>query len=84
MEYAVIITRSFDPEVPVHLFETENQAKDFLKEAYYEERRVDTEENGWTVDSSISPEGNYARIAAVFDDGTDVTEYRLGQVRKPA
>ena len=83
MSYAVIFTYSFDNEVAVYLFETEEEAKDFLKSYYKEELRVDIEESGWHSEGTISEDGWYAKIETYFVDGgnkPDVTEFRIGSI----
>ena len=81
MNYAVIFTYSFDAEVSVYLFETEEEAKDFLKSYYKEELRIDTEENEWHSEGTISKDGWYAKIEKHYEDEEnepDVTEIRIG------
>ena len=78
--YAVIFTYSFDRDVAVYLFATEDEAKAFLTESYQEELRIDTEENPRDVESEISTDRDDAKITTLFDDHEDVTEFRLGSV----
>ena len=81
MNYAVIFTYSFDNEVAVYLFETEEEAKDFLKSSYKEELRIDIEENEWHSEGIISKDGWYAKIEKHYEDEEnepDVTEIRIG------
>ena len=83
MNYAVIFTYSFDDEVAVYLFETEEEAKIFLKSSYKEELRIDTEENEWNSKGTISDDGWYAKIENYYgDEGSepDVTEFRIGNI----
>ena len=83
MNYAVIFTYSFDDEVAVYLFATEDEAKKFLRESYLEELRIDTEESGWDSIGEISDDGWYAKITTNFYSGyphTDVTEFRIGNI----
>ena len=83
MSYAVIFTYSFDDEVAVYLFETEEEAKNFLANSYKEELRIDTEENEWNSEGTISEDGWYAKIENYFDDeGSEpaVTEFRIGNI----
>ena len=42
--YAVIFTYSFDSEVSVYLFKTEDEAKKFLLDSLKEEVRIDIED----------------------------------------
>ena len=83
MSYAVIFTYSFDNEVAVYLFETEEEAKDFLKSSYKEELRIDIEENEWHSEGIISKDGWYATIENYYGDkGSEpaVTEFRIGNI----
>lgn len=83
MNYAVIFTYSFDDEVAVYLFETEEEAKNFLANSYKEELRIDTEENEWNSEGIISKDGWYAKIENYYgDEGSepDVTEFRIGNI----
>lgn len=79
--YAVVVTYSFDSEVPVRLFKDYDEAKAYLKADWEKEVKIDTEENGWDADFEISAEGDYARITNRFDDRDDVTEWRIGTVQ---
>lgn len=78
--YAVIFTYSFDDEVAVYLFDTEEEAKKFLKDNFEEEIRIDTEENGWDCNWSIEDDGRYAVIFNRFNDKVDTTTMRIGNV----
>ena len=80
MNYAVIFTYSFDNDCPVFLFETEEEAKKFLRKSYEEEVRIDTEENGWDCHGYIEDDGWFAKIFNCFTDRTDVTEFRIGKI----
>lgn len=77
LKYTVVFLNSFDSEMPTYLFEDLESAKDFLKKAYEEEVRVQTEENEWEVTASIASDGWSAKITNQFGD---VTEYRVGVV----
>ena len=83
MNYAVIFSYSFDDEVAVYLFETEEEAKNFLADSYKEELRIDTEENEWNSEGTISEDGWYAKIENYYgNEGSepDVTEFRIGNI----
>ncbi len=82
MNYAMVITYSFDDEVAVYLFADEEAAKKMLRESYENEVRIDTEENGWDVDAVIRDDGWYAKITDRFHDHENVTEFRIGTVRQ--
>ena len=78
--YAVIFTYSFDNDVAVYLFDTFEEAQEFLKGSYEEEMRIDIEENGWDTNGYIEEDCSYARIFNRFTDHTDVTTFRIGNV----
>lgn len=83
LSYAVVFTYSFDDEVAVYLFATEEEATRFLRDQYHEELRVDIEESGWNTEGENSDDWWYAKISNNFDDGDariDVTEMRIGRV----
>lgn len=78
--FAVVFTYSFADDVAVYLFDTEDDAKKFLLEAYREELRIDTEENNFELYGSITGDGRYAKIVNHFADHDDITEMHLGNV----
>ena len=80
--YAVIFTYSFDSEIAVYLFETFEEAKEFLKTNFELEKKIDIEENGWEdiSDFEISEDGGYAKIINHFPDRDDITEYHIGNI----
>lgn len=82
MNYAVIFSYSFDGDVAVYLFETEEEAVAFLRSSYEEELRMDIEESGWISSGEISDDGWYAKIetASMGCMGVDITEFRIGNV----
>ena len=69
--YAVVFTYSFDQDCAVYLFQTEAEAKRFLRDNYDEELRIEREENGLSPSGSISDDGWYAVITTDNDDGSD-------------
>lgn len=80
--YAVIFTYNFDEDSSVYLFEDEELAKEFLYESFCEERRIETEENEWDVDSLVAADRTYALIShsdigADGEEYEDICEYRL-------
>ena len=80
MDYAVVISYSFDEDVIVYLFPTEEEAVSVLQESYEKEYRIETEEDGWDAVGEISESGLYAIITVHFADHDDVTEFRVGSV----
>ena len=80
--YAVVFTYNFDEESEVTLFDSFEEATDYLYESFVEERRIEREENGWDVDSLVAVDKTFASIShcGVDSDGEeyeDVCEYRL-------
>lgn len=77
---------SFDSEVPVYLFDTEEEALKELKSQFCEEYRIQTEENehvqGEDLEVDVSPDGRWASITTYYDDQKDVVEWSIGTVRE--
>lgn len=80
MNYAVVFTYSFDDDVAVYLFDTEEKAVAFLRGSYEEEIRIDRKENEWETHGFTSGDGWYACIENWFPDRKDTTEMRIGRV----
>ncbi len=80
MNYAVVFTYSFDDEMVVYTFWSEEEAKAFLKANYEEELRIDREENGRDPHGELSEDGWYAKITTAFLGRDDVTEIRIGSI----
>lgn len=78
MKYIVATTYSFDTELTVKMFKTEEEAVHYLKESYETELQIDKLENGWDSVGELSENGWYAKITTVFSDHEDVTEFRIG------
>ena len=77
-EYAVIFTYDFDTESDVTLFDDYDAAKQYLKESFNEELRIETEENEWDdVETYMNDDETYGEIRHYTDDGIDTCEYRL-------
>lgn len=75
--YAVIFTYSFDPDAQVFLFRSEEKAKNFLKESFEQEYRVELDENEWEVDAEHNDDWTHASVTHFGDFGEDVCEYHL-------
>ena len=80
MNYAVIFTYSFDPEVPVYLFTDFDSAADFLRTSMMDELKIDVEEDGWNSVLEFSEDNGYAKITTYFNDHVDITEAYIGTV----
>lgn len=79
---------SFDSEVPVFLFDSEEAAIKELKSQFDEELRIQTEENGHVLDADletdVSSDGRWASITIYYDDQKDVIEWSIGTVKEAA
>lgn len=79
--YAVVFTYSFDNDAAVYLFDTIEEAKDFMLKSYKEELRIDKEENGFDVDGFVMDDNTYAKIINYSKCGDcDVTEFHIANV----
>lgn len=77
--YAVVVTFSFSPNVSVLLFNTYEAAMEFIKKDVVEEHESDIT-NGFDSEYTIYEEDGRGVITAHFDDGDDVTEWKIGTV----
>jgi hypothetical protein len=77
--YAVVFTYSWDNDAAVYLFDTEEEAVDFLAGAYDAEVKNDVE-CGFESEYFIDSDGYYARITRYSSFGDDITEFHLGRV----
>ena len=77
--YAVVFTYSFDQDCAVYLFQGEQSAKEFLKESFDEELRIEVEENGlhpFHPFSLLSDDGWFGKIS----DNADTAYYHVARV----
>jgi len=85
--YPLVVHYSFDSEVPVWLFDTEEEAVAELRRQFEEEKRIELEENekieGENVFFKISDDGTYAAIIRVVvgNEPNDVTEWTVGNLK---
>ena len=77
---AVVFTYSFDTDSAVYLFDTQEEAIDYMMKSLEEELRIDKEENGQDSDSYVTEDKMYAKIITHFPRGDDVTEMRIANV----
>lgn len=80
MNYAVVFSYSFDAETVVYLFETENEAKEFLIDNYIEELKSDIFDNAYKTEGTLSDSGWEAKIINHFDTHTNITEIKIANV----
>lgn len=85
--YPLVTHYSFDAEVPVWLFDTEEEAIAELRHQFEEEKRIELEENerteGEDIFFKISDDGTYASITHVIggNESDDVTEWTVGNLK---
>ena len=79
MNYAVIFRYSFDDDVAVYLFATEEDAKTFLSDSYKSELAND-QECGYSTESELREDGWYAKITNRFCDHENTTEMLIGNI----
>lgn len=77
--YAVVVTFSFDPRVSVLLFDTQEEAMNFIKKDIMEEYDIDLE-NGWDSEMAIFENEGRAVLTNHFHDKDDVIEWRIGDI----
>lgn len=79
----LVIHYSFDSEVPVYLFDSEEDAKKELKRQFDEELRIQTEENGHVLDEDIFTDvaEDWASITIYWDENKDVMEWAVGNIK---
>lgn len=76
---AVVVTFSFDPTVSVAIFDTEEEAVNFIAEDLEREYLIDCEQNIWSDITTrwVSEDGYEARLTNHFSHGDDITEWRI-------
>lgn len=76
---------SFDSDMPVWMFATEEEARAELKRQFDEELRIQTEENehvlGEDLETAYTDEWDFASISIDFENTKDVMEWKVSQVR---
>ena len=78
--FAVVFTYSFDDDAAVYLFDTQDEAVDFLKQSILEEYRIDTEENGWDSWYKVADSGLSGELITYFPDHEDHMWVHVGNV----
>lgn len=87
----VVIRYSFDRETPVFLFDTEEDAAQYIREDFQRECDIDTKENGHIIgndmEAQIEDDRSYAKIINKSnrpDVDDAVTEWFIGIIRNPS
>lgn len=78
--YAVVFTYSFDTDSAVYLFDTQEEAIDYMMKSFEEELRIDQEENGWNSEGHVAEDKMYAEIITHYPSGDSVTEMHIANV----
>lgn len=78
--YAVVFTYSFDTDSAVYLFDTQEEAIDYMMKSFEEELRIDQEENGWNSEGYVAEDKMYAEIITHYPSGDSVTEMHIANV----
>lgn len=78
--FAVVFTYSFDTDSAVYLFDTQEEAIDYMMKSLAEELRIDREENGWNSDGYVAEDKMYAEIITHYPSGDSVTEMHIANV----
>lgn len=84
--HVVAVHYSFDREVPIWLFKTEQEAIDFIRKDYERELKIEIEENdrelGNDIWAHISDDGTFAQIRVRYtDEDDDITEWAIGDIK---
>ncbi len=86
--FPVVVHYSFDCEVPVYLFDNEDDACKEIRRQFEEEIRIEKEENKLTPVSDFvtnhSDDYSWAMIKVYGNDEDAVTEWTLGNLKKGA
>lgn len=77
--YIVGIYMSFDSEMPIHIFDTEEKAKDFIKDCFIREVIVAEQEEENLKSFQVADDFSWARINYESDEN-DFTEWNIGSV----
>ena len=76
---------SFDSDMPVWMFKTEEEARAELERQFLEELRIQTKENGHVLGEDIETDyngsGTWASITIFCKDENDVMEWKVSQAR---
>lgn len=74
---AVVKQYSFDGDVPVELYASQEEAIAALRADAKEETRISREENGYDYTLETDPHGMYAKLTEYFPDRNDITEWTV-------
>lgn len=77
----MVVHYSFDQEVPVWLYDTEEEAVAELRKQFKTELHEAKWNDSIRIESYISDDGFYAVIKEYFDTHTDLTEWTIGNIK---
>ena len=78
---AVTVHYSFDADTAVILFETYEDASKYIKEDFEKEKKIDIEENGYTINEEQTYcNENMAVLATNYRDGLGTTTWTIANV----
>lgn len=78
--YIVGIYMTFDSEMPMYIFDTEEKAKEFIKDNYYKELEIAEQEEN-LMSFNITKDYSWARIDYINDeDELDFIEWNIGSI----
>lgn len=86
-KYIVVVSYSFDPEKPLFIFDTEEDALDHIEKDFENEKRIEIEESGRILGEDLkcyfNRDEGYARmeITSRRTGEVDVTEWAIGDIR---
>ena len=71
---------TFDSEMPMYIFDTEEKAKEFIKDNYYKELEIAEQEEN-LMSFNITKDYSWARIDYINDeDELDFIEWNIGSI----
>lgn len=77
----VTVSYSFDAEVVVIIFDDYKKASEYIKEDFENEKKIDTEENGWEIDEeSTYCEENMAVLSTIYNGENETTIWTIARV----
>lgn len=79
--FIVGIYYSFDAEMPMYLFDTEQDAKDFIRKSFEEEKRIAANETCNLNYCNHNEDFSWATIH-YESDGNDFVEWNIGSIYK--
>ena len=77
----VTINYSFDKEVNALVFDDYKKACEYIKENFENEKRIDTEENGWEIDEKLTCyEESMAVLTTIYNGTSETVTWTIANV----